>query len=88
MGQQVIQERDIEAQKKRIEALASELLGAGPLGNAAEVRVVGDDMEIAVADARQGWTRCMVYVRGAAALDAAESALLTMLRRRLKTGGG
>lgn len=80
--------RDLEAQKKRIEALAREVLGPDVRGVTPEVRVVGDDAEIAVADARKGWTRCMVYVRGEAAMDAAESALMAMLRRRIATGGG
>ena len=80
--------RDLEAQKKRIEALAREVLGPDAFGNTAEVRVVGDDAELSVADARKGWLHCMVYVRGAGAMAAAESALMAMLRRRVQTGGG
>jgi len=77
-----------DVQKKRIEALAAEVLGPDAHGNASPVRVVGDEGEIAIADARKGRARCIVYVRGAGAMDAAESALLSMLRRRLPTDGG
>ncbi len=73
------------AQRLRIEALARELVGPDSAG--AEVRVVGDAGEVTVADVRMGWARCVVYVRGDGAMDAAESALLAMLRRRTKTGG-
>ncbi len=78
----------LAVQKKRIEALAREVLGPDAQGNTAEVHVVGDGGEVAVGYARKGRTRCMVYVRAEGAMDAAEGALLSLLRRHARTGGG